>query len=435
MKIYGPRHQLLPLEPKSKALPTTSQAGPRFTFESVDQRRTHLMGLVETAPTLMGALTENPLKVGVVGFSAQGGSGNIARMMAGGLQRAGHDVTYMTAKDGFWSTHAETGVRVRDLDMPTAPTAPTPEVDERIATGLVEAVKAQDLDVVWVHYAAGLLGGALKAKEQLALEGRPLKVAVTLHGTDVSAWGHSEYRSVLREQLLKADTVTAVSNWLADEARTTFEINTPDVVPNSISVDTFQPNRWSVPHDAVGAGADIRRRMVANGEVLISHASNLRAVKRPIDLVEAFAKIRSRMPAKLMLMGETDPAKNSLVGKLYERAVELGVAQDIIPVGVLGPEELARHYAGSTRVEGPRSTGHRHPLRRPPRSDARRSSQSQRVVSLAGRRGRHRRDGREGRSLAVDQRRLQRRPTRGAVGAVRSVYRSGANGRVPRCAR
>jgi N-acetyl-alpha-D-glucosaminyl L-malate synthase BshA len=287
--------------------------------------------------------------VAVLGFGAQGGSGNVARMMAGGLGRAGHDVTYVTARETFWGSHAEQGVRLREVSMPAEPVAPTAEVFETLARDLVAVAKEQRLDVVWAHYGAGLLGGALMAKRALATEGHELKVAVTLHGTDVTNWGRQpQYRDVLRNQLLEADEVTAVSEWLSKQAQETFDLpSAPRVVANAIRTETFQPNRWLLRGENIGSAADLRRQLAPNGETLISHASNFRAVKRPLDLLEAFKGIHARMPAKLVLMGETDPAKNSLLVRFYERALELGIADDIVPVGVVGPEAAARYYAAS----------------------------------------------------------------------------------------
>ena len=65
-----------------------------------------------------------------------------------------------------------------------------------------------------------------------------------------------------------------------------------DPVPNFVDTGRFRPRDGS--RDAWVAG---------KGPTLI-HLSNFRPVKRPLDVVETFARVRKEMPAHLVLAGE-----------------------------------------------------------------------------------------------------------------------------------
>ena len=48
----------------------------------------------------------------------------------------------------------------------------------------------------------------------------------------------------------------------------------------------------------------LRKRWAKNGEPILMHLSNFRPVKRITDVVEIFALVREKIPAKLVMMGD-----------------------------------------------------------------------------------------------------------------------------------
>jgi len=74
-----------------------------------------------------------------------------------------------------------------------------------------------------------------------------------------------------------------------------FEIKRPiEVVPNFVNCDLYK--RCDDPAE--------RARWAPNGEPILMHLSNFRPVKRVTDVVEIFALVREKIPAKLVMMGD-----------------------------------------------------------------------------------------------------------------------------------
>jgi N-acetyl-alpha-D-glucosaminyl L-malate synthase BshA len=69
--------------------------------------------------------------------------------------------------------------------------------------------------------------------------------------------------------------------------------------------------------------------LAPNGEKLLVHVSNFRAVKRPIDCVEILAKVKEKGEnVRLVLVGD-GPERSAV----FYRADQLGVSDEIIAVG------------------------------------------------------------------------------------------------------
>jgi N-acetyl-alpha-D-glucosaminyl L-malate synthase BshA len=73
----------------------------------------------------------------------------------------------------------------------------------------------------------------------------------------------------------------------------------------------------------------LRDELAPNGEKLLVHVSNFRAVKRPIDCVEILAKVKEKGEnVRLVLVGD-GPERSAV----FYRADQLGVSDEIIAVG------------------------------------------------------------------------------------------------------
>jgi N-acetyl-alpha-D-glucosaminyl L-malate synthase BshA len=104
-----------------------------------------------------------------------------------------------------------------------------------------------------------------------------------------------------------ADTVTAVSNFMAKEAYERLGIQQEiHVIPNFVDSDAYSP----APCDAIERDND--------RDVVVAHISNFRPVKRVHDLVYAMAMVKKEAPGvKLMLVGD-GPDRHS-VERLIKR--------------------------------------------------------------------------------------------------------------------
>jgi N-acetyl-alpha-D-glucosaminyl L-malate synthase BshA len=117
----------------------------------------------------------------------------------------------------------------------------------------------------------------------------------TLHGTDVTIVGQDRsYLPITRFGIEKSDAVTAVSEHLRN---VTIEVFQPkrdiEVVPNFID-----PARWAPEETHLAC------RFVPAGRKVLLHVSNFRPVKRVLDVVEIFDRLRQRVPATLVMIGD-----------------------------------------------------------------------------------------------------------------------------------
>jgi L-malate glycosyltransferase len=148
---------------------------------------------------------------------------------------------------------------------------------------------------VHVHYAVPNAVSAILARQILAP--RPLPVVTTLHGTDVTLVGNDpSYLETTRWAVRESDAVTAVSAWLRDvtEEQLCLEDHPIEVIPNFVD-----PGRFERASRTAGA-----RRWAQPGERVLVHVSNFRPVKRVMDVLEIFLRVRREMPARLLLVGD-----------------------------------------------------------------------------------------------------------------------------------
>jgi L-malate glycosyltransferase len=91
------------------------------------------------------------------------------------------------------------------------------------------------------------------------------------------------------------------------------------VIYNSVNCDVYSRNKNP---------AEARLEYAPNGEKLLVHLSNFRPVKRLGDVIEIFDRVRKRMPAKLLLIG--DGPDRSVAEWL---AVQKGIHEDVLFLG------------------------------------------------------------------------------------------------------
>jgi N-acetyl-alpha-D-glucosaminyl L-malate synthase BshA len=119
-------------------------------------------------------------------------------------------------------------------------------------------------------------------------------VVTTLHGTDITLVGQDpSYHTITKYSIEHSDAVTAVSAYLRDETYRAFGCTTCEiaVIPNFVDLAEFHPREPGT----CGHGAP---------EKTLMHISNMRPVKRLQDVVRVFAKVRERVPARLVLVGD-----------------------------------------------------------------------------------------------------------------------------------
>jgi N-acetyl-alpha-D-glucosaminyl L-malate synthase BshA len=171
-----------------------------------------------------------------------------------------------------------------------------------------------------MHYAIPHAASAFLAREMLQGE-RELRIVTTLHGTDITLVGlHPSFQAITQFSILQSDGLTAVSEYLKRE--TVRDFNVPaeriEVIPNFVDTDLFRPGREPCHRASLAPG----------GEPIVMHVSNFRAVKRVEDVVEVFARIRAKIPARMVFVGDGPERPRAA-----QRADDLGVRDHVLFLG------------------------------------------------------------------------------------------------------
>ncbi|MCP4658031.1 MAG: N-acetyl-alpha-D-glucosaminyl L-malate synthase BshA [bacterium] len=262
------------------------------------------------------------MRLAVVCYPTYGGSGVVATELAQQLARRGHDVHLVSYETPFRFDPSQSNLRFHRVEVSDYPLFRYQPYSLNLTNKIIELVEDHGVEVVHSHYAVPHAQAAWMAREVLREErGLDVKLACTLHGTDISLIGRERsFFELTRFAIQRQDLLTAPSRWLAE--MTEREFHTPQekivVIPNFVDLDRFRP-------------ADVpatRRRLGAEDRVVITHASNFRPVKRIEDVVRGFAVLRQRLEAVLVLVGEgPDLEKADRLSK------ELGVQADLEVLG------------------------------------------------------------------------------------------------------
>jgi N-acetyl-alpha-D-glucosaminyl L-malate synthase BshA len=116
--------------------------------------------------------------------------------------------------------------------------------------------------------------------------------------------------------------VTAVSKFLKKATIETFDFDDVEVIPNFIC-----PKHYQKLEDS-----PLREQLAPNGEKLLVHVSNFRPVKRPIDCIEIFSRVKEEFHDVRLVMVGDGPERSAA----KYRAESLGVGADTVFVGKKG---------------------------------------------------------------------------------------------------
>ncbi len=123
-----------------------------------------------------------------------------------------------------------------------------------------------------------------------------LKIMTTLHGTDITVLGYDDsLQGAIKFGIEKSDIVTSVSKSLAQETHEIIETN-KEIIPiyNFVRENEFPTKHNTALKSQFGIAPDEK----------VSLVSNFRQVKRIDTIIETFAKVREKIPSKLILLGD-----------------------------------------------------------------------------------------------------------------------------------
>ncbi len=263
------------------------------------------------------------MNIGITCYPTYGGSGAVATELGIQLADRGHEVHFISYAQPFRLTTFHDRLFYHEVDIHTYPLFEYPPYSLSLAVQIHAVARQHDLDLLHAHYAIPHATAAWTAKEMLRYEGRDLPIATTLHGTDITLVGQDpSFWSITKFSLERSDGLTAVSSFLRDETVRAFGSPRCDVevIPNFVDPAVYDRTRYECHTSA----------LAPKGEKIIMHISNFRKVKRIADVVRIYARIRERLPARLVLIGD-GPERNTAT----EVAEELGVAEDVCFLGKL----------------------------------------------------------------------------------------------------
>ncbi|NOT44864.1 MAG: N-acetyl-alpha-D-glucosaminyl L-malate synthase BshA [Acidobacteria bacterium] len=239
------------------------------------------------------------MNIGIICYASVGGSGIVATELGKVLARRGHQVHFISTETPFRLGEFQAGLYFHQVLTPTYPLFREPQYLLSLANKVVQVARDSQLDVIHAHYAVPHATAAFLARQVLGANGGAApRVVTTLHGTDITLVGSdSSYREIVAFSIEQSDAVTAVSDSLRASTVEQLAVSRPiDVIPNFLDVSVHR--RLEVP--------DLRRRFCGDDPEtrLVIHVSNFRPVKRIDAVMEIFDRIRRRVPARLLLVGD-----------------------------------------------------------------------------------------------------------------------------------
>ncbi len=234
------------------------------------------------------------MRIGITCYPTYGGSGVVATELGMELAARGHEIHFISYAPPARMNRSNGNIYFHEVEVASYPLFDHPPYALALATKMLEVFEAAALDLLHVHYAIPHSVSALLARSMAAP--RRLPFITTLHGTDITlVGGNRSYLPITRFSIEQSDGVTAISQYLKKRTVDEFEIKRPiEVIPNFVNCDLYCRSQNSADP----------RQWAPNGEPILMHLSNFRPVKRVTDVVEIFALVREKMPAKLVFIGD-----------------------------------------------------------------------------------------------------------------------------------
>ena len=262
------------------------------------------------------------MNIGIVCYPTFGGSGVVATELGKALAKNGNQVHFITYRQPFRLDMVTENLFYHEVSISNYALFDYPPYELSLTNSLVDVALYEHLDILHVHYAIPHASAAFMAKQILASKGIHLPFITTLHGTDITLIGKdASYNEVITFAMNQSDAITTVSESLKQDTIDHFRVNKEIiVVPNFICLENHLHKKDN----------GLRNLYAPNGEKIVMHISNFRKVKRMDDVIKVFEKIRQKIPAKLLLVGDGPERHNveNLCRKLH-------VYQDVKMLGKL----------------------------------------------------------------------------------------------------
>ena len=236
------------------------------------------------------------MKIAIVCYPTFGGSGVIATELGMSLAKKGHVIHFISYKRPVRLDLDDENIYFHEVHVPKYPLFHYQPYELALSSMLVELVKLYQIDLLHVHYAIPHAYAASMAKHMLFEQGIKIPLVTTLHGSDITLVGsHPFYKPAVTYSINNSDLITTVSKSLQKDTFSFFSIHKEiQIIPNFINVSYY---------NSIEINCN-RNDYASDEEMIISHVSNFRPVKRVLDVIESFNKISKIIPSKLMMIGD-----------------------------------------------------------------------------------------------------------------------------------
>lgn len=250
------------------------------------------------------------MKIGITCYPTYGGSGVVATELGLALADRGDEIHFISYDLPSRLALPRQRVYFHEVVAPTYPLFVSPPYTLALATKMAEVAEHAHLDLLHVHYALPHAISAILAREMSDGSGVRLKVVTTLHGTDITIVGlDRSYLPITRWGIEQSDSVTAVSRYLTEMTMRELGVRrTVETIPNFVDPDRYRPD----------GASEFAHTLVREGEAAVIHVSNFRPVKRIPDVMAIFDRIRQKVPARLLLIG--DGPQRSLAERIARKS-------------------------------------------------------------------------------------------------------------------
>ncbi len=254
------------------------------------------------------AVDTGTMRIGITCYPTYGGSGIVATELGLELAARGHEVHFISYANPIRLDPDTPGIYYHEVEVSTYPLFQYPPYSLALASRMAEVAERHALDLLHVHYAIPHSISALLAQEMTP--NRRLPFITTLHGTDITLVGADRsYFLITKFSMERSDGITTISEYMRQRTVDFFGIRKPiEVIHNFVNCSLYHPDE--------AARSKGRKRIL--------HISNFRPVKRVLDCIYAFAKVREHVDAELIMAGD-GPDR----GPAEQLARELGVDREV----------------------------------------------------------------------------------------------------------
>ena len=235
------------------------------------------------------------MNIAIVCYPTFGGSGVVATELGIALARKGHQVHFITYSYPVRLDFLEMNIHFHEVHVEEYPLFHYQPYELALSSKMAYVIKTYHIDILHVHYAIPHAYAGYMAKQMLKREGIEVPMVTTLHGTDITLVGnHPTYKEAVTFSINESDIVTSVSESLKQDTLRLFRIDKDiKVIPNFTNIKKSKET------------SPCKRTVMAKPEELIvTHISNFRKVKRIDDVVRIFYGIQQKLPAKLIMVGD-----------------------------------------------------------------------------------------------------------------------------------